>query len=121
MIADGAVEVGEELEEAFQDVQARLQFAEFVLEPARDDLEAEVEEVAAQVAQRQARRLPDGPAWRSATSAVRLTLKLICRPVCLNRYAITASGEASGLISTTMRTMSVDSSRTSMACGSGGR
>ena len=57
------------------------------------------------------------PGVAVGTSAVRLTLKLICRLVCLNRYAITASGEASGLISTTMRTMSVDSSRTSVACG----
>ena len=47
-----------------------------------------------------------------------LTLKLVCSCVFLKTYAITSSGSESRLISRTMRTSLVDSSRTSTRCAS---
>ena len=57
--ADRAVEVVVDLRERVEDVEARLELALLVLEPPRDDDHAEVEELAAEVAQRHPRRLPD--------------------------------------------------------------
>src|SRR6185369_15722478 len=57
--ADRAVEVVVDLRERVEDVKARLQLALLVLEPPRYDDHAEVEELAAEVAERDARRLPD--------------------------------------------------------------
>ena len=43
------------------------------------------------------------------------TLKFVCSGVCLYRYAMTISAPASRLISSTMRTSAVLSSRTSVS------
>jgi hypothetical protein len=56
---DRAVEVVVDLGERVEDVDARLELSLLVLEPPRDDQHAEVEELAAEVAERDAGRLAD--------------------------------------------------------------
>jgi hypothetical protein len=58
--ADGTIEVVVDLGESVQDVEAVLQLAALVLEPPRHHRHAVVEEVPAEVVERDARRLADG-------------------------------------------------------------
>src|SRR5262249_10813007 len=55
--ADGAIEVVVYLGECIEDVQPLLELALLVLEPPCDDLHAEIEEMAAELPERHARRL----------------------------------------------------------------
>ena len=52
------------------------------------------------------------------TRQVRLTMKLVCSGVCLNRYAITIFSSASFFSSSAIRTSSVETSLTSTSGGS---
>ncbi len=52
------------------------------------------------------------------TRHVRFTGTLVCSGVCLHRYAITSLGSTSFLIVSSIRTSSVDTSRTSTSGGS---
>src|SRR5262249_45272591 len=55
----GAIDVVEKFEKAGQDVQARFQLAQLVLQTAGDDLQSKVEKVAAKLLQRETSRLTD--------------------------------------------------------------
>ena len=57
-------------------------------------------------------------AFSVGTRQVRLTAKLVCSGVCLNRYAMTIFSSASRFSSSAIRTSSVDRSLTSTRCGS---
>ena len=115
--ADDLVERVEDLLEALEDVDAALELFELVLEPAGDDVEAELEELPEHL--RAARAAPAGPtcSFSVGTRHVMLTANVVCSGVFLNRYAITRFSSAPAFSSSSIRTSSVDRSLTSTRCG----
>ena len=85
------------------------QRVELVLEPIGDDLEAEVQEVPERLC-RSSRSGRPTSAFSVGMRHVRLTMKLVWSGVFLKRYAITIFGSASFLISSAIRTSSVETS-----------
>ena len=116
--ADDLVERVEDLLEALEDVDPLLQRAELVLEARGDDVEPEVQEVPEDLLQVQ----PLGPAdlrvlRRDEAGQVDGDVGLQ-RRVLARDTPSPASGSASFLISSSMRTSSVETSRTSTSGGS---
>ena len=81
-------------------------------------LEPEVQEVPEHLRADRAARAGRPPEFSVGTRHVRLTGKLVCSGVCLNRYAITIFSSASLFSSSSIRTSSVDTSFTSSSGGS---